>query len=305
MKLSKQERIGVLIIAVVLIIGLGIWLYIVPKVQKVSQSNVTLDSKTRELQAAQDKAATKDDLKQQVLDAYEAGQNLADMFFEEMTPYEVDAEFRAFLDQCDADVYVESFSISEPSTSTLSPRYFVEDEVTYALKTYVTQDVQPTEAELATEARWQAIQDALGVSQDVGSITVSFDVTALSQEELIKFCDEVNSYIKNENGNETRKAIMIDGMAFSYPENEEYYDELKETIAEEAEDKALDALYKENNMKRPVDEKPAENPEGAEGEEEEARLEVSDTIYKMSSTITFYSVERMQDPTPQLEAQEQ
>lgn len=305
MKLSKQERIGVLIIAVVLIIGLGIWLYIVPKVQKVGQSNVTLDSKTQELQTAQDKAATKDDLKQQVLDAYEAGQNLADMFFEEMTPYEVDAEFRAFLDQLDTNVYVSDFTVGAPSVSTLSPRYFEEDEVTYALKTYVTQDIQPTEAELATEARWQAIRDALGISQTVGSITVSFEVTALSQQELMDFCDEVNNYIKNENGKDTRKAIMINGMSFTYPENEEMYNELKEAIEEEAEDRALDELYKENNQKRPADDTQTQTPEGEAAAEEEARLEVSDTIYTMSSTITFYSVERMQDPTPQLEAQEQ
>lgn len=305
MKLSKQERIGVLIIAVVLIIGLGIWLYIVPKVQKVGESNVTLESKTQELQAAQAKAATKNDLKQQVLDAYEAGQNLADMFFEEMTPYEADAEFRAFLDQLDTNVYVADFTVGTPSTSTLSPRYFEETEVTYPLKTYVTQDIQPTEAELATQARWQIIRDALGVSQTVGSITVNFNVIALSQQELMDFCDEVNNYIKNENGKDTRKAIMINGMSFSFPEEQEVYDDLKALIELEAEDKALDELYKANNQKRPTAERPAENPEGAEGEEEEARLEVSDTIYKMSSTITFYSVERMQDPTPQLEAQEQ
>ena len=305
MKLSKQERIGVLIIAVVLIIGLGIWLYIVPKVKNVGQSNVTLDSKTQELQAAQDKANMKDDLKQQVLDAYEAGQNLADMFFEEMTPYEVDAEFRAFLDQLDTNVYVADFTVGTPSTATLSPRYFEKSEVTYPLKTYVTQDIQPTEEELATQARWQTIRDALGVSQTVGSITVNFSVTALSQQELMDFCDEVNNYIKNENGKDTRKAIMINGMSFSFPENQEIYDELKESIELEAEDKAMDELYKANNQKRPADENPAANPEAGEENEEEAALSITDNIYSMSSTITFYSVERMQDPTPQLEAQEQ
>lgn len=307
MKLSKQERIGVLIIAVVLIIGLGIWLYIVPKVQNVSTSIVTLESKNQELQAAIEKANTKDELKDQVIAAYKAGQNLADMFFEEMKPYEADAEFRAFLDQCDTNVFVDSFSVTPASVASLAPRYFVEDEVIYPLKTYVTQDIEPTEAELATQARWQAISDALGISQEVGSISVQFEVFALSPEEIMAFCDEVNEYIKEENGNQTRKAAMISGMSITYVENEKMYDELIKEIKAEATDKALDALYKENNAKRPVGDAAnnTQDPEAGENVEEEAGYKVSDYIYSLGATITFYSVERMQDPTPQLDAQEE
>ncbi len=304
MKLSKQERIGVLIIAVILILGLGIWLYIVPKVQSINQSNVALDSKRQELVAAQQKAATKDDLKTQVLAAYDKGENLANMFFEEMTTYELDEEFRTFLAQCETDVYVADFAVTEPSTITLAPNYFEEAEVEYALKTYVTKDIEPTEEELATQARWEAIRNALGTSQTVGCNTVNFTFTVLSPEDMMKFYDEVNNYMKTENGKETRKALRISGMNVSYPDNESYYEELMESIAEEAEDAALDALYKEHNMKRPVDETPVVPETGAQGEEE-ARLNVSDTIYSYSVTLTFYTVERMQDPTPQLEAQEQ
>ena len=81
MKLSKQERIGVLIIAVVLIIGLGIFFFIVPKVKDVKSSSLTLNNKQTEYQAAVDKAATKDSLKTQIIDAYNSGRDQADMFF--------------------------------------------------------------------------------------------------------------------------------------------------------------------------------------------------------------------------------
>ncbi len=302
MKLSKQERIGVLIIAVILILGLGIWLFIVPKFESVSQSNITLDSKTQELKTAQEKAATKDQLKEQVLAAYEAGENLADMFFEEMTHYQADEEFRAFLDQCKTNIYVADMSVGEPTVSTLAPTYFEKQEVEYALKTYVTQGVEPTEAELATAKRWETVRNILGTSQDVGSISVDFEVVALTPEEIIAFCDEVNDYVKKENNKDTRKAVMISGLSVTYIENENLYDELIEEIELEAADKALDALYKEMNMKRPVDET-ANQP--ATEEEEEATLSVTDYIYSLSATITFYSVERMQDPADQLEAQEQ
>ncbi len=301
MKLSKQERIGVLIIAVILILGLGIWLFIVPKVQTVKASDVTLNSKITERDEAFARAATKDQLKKDVLEAYEKGSDQANMFFEEMTAYQVDQEFRAFLEQCDANVLVEDLAIEEPDAYTLAPEYFEEEEVEYDLKTYVTQGVEPTEAELATEARWDAVRELLGKSQDVGSIAIEFSVSALTPEDLLEFCDEVNEYIKDENGKDTRKAVMLEGVAVSYPLNEVAFDELIDEIELEATEKAIEELYKEYNMKLPED---VLNQDDKNEEEKEEVLNPKDYVYTLDTTIVFYSVERMQDPTAQLEAQE-
>ena len=302
MKLSKQERIGVLIIAVILILGLGIWLFIVPKVQTVKASDVTLNSKITERDEAFARAATKDQLKKDVLAAYEKGSDQANMFFEEMTAYQADQEFRAFLEQCDANVLVESLSVDEPDAYTLSPEYFEAEEVEYDLKTYVTQGVEPTEAELATEERWKAVKALLGKSQDVGSIAIEFSVSALTPEDLLAFCDEVNEYIKTENGKDTRKAVMLEGISVSYPLNEVVFDELMAEIEMEAAEKAIEELYKKYNMKVPVDEKQEQGEK--EDEEKEETLNPEDYVYTLDTKIIFYSIERMQDPTAQLEAQE-
>ncbi len=302
MKLSKQERIGVLIIAVILILGLGIWLFIVPKVQTVKASDVTLNSKITERDEAFARAATKDQLKKDVLAAYEKGSDQANMFFEEMTTYQADQEFRAFLEQCDANVLVESLSVDEPDAYTLSPEYFEAEEVEYDLKTYVTQGVEPTEAELATEERWKAVKALLGKSQDVGSIAIEFSVSALTPEDLLAFCDEVNEYIKTENGKDTRKAVMLEGISVSYPLNEVVFDELMAEIEMEAAEKAIEELYKKYNMKVPADEKQEQGEK--EDEEKEETLNPEDYVYTLDTKIIFYSIERMQDPTAQLEAQE-
>lgn len=304
MKLSKQERIGVLIIAVILILGLGIWFMIVPKINAINASNAQLDAKKAELVSAEERRALKDPLKDQVLDAYKSGENLANMFFEEMTPYEVDVEFRAFLEQLDVNVMVDSISISNATTYTLSPTYFTEKEVTYPLKEYVTAGLEPSEEELAAASRQAILRDTLGTSQTVGAISVDFNVQALSMEDLIKFCDEVNAYFKEENGTSTRKAIMMDAAAFDYEEIEEAYNEIIEAIELEAEDTALNELYKNHGLKRPADTGTPDTPDaGTENEEE--TLTLVDYIYTMPVHLTFYSVERMQDPTEQLEAQEQ
>lgn len=302
MKLSKQERIGILVIAVILILGLGIWMFIVPKVESVNNSNKTLASKELELQNAQNEALLKDSLKDQIMDAYEEGEDYANMFFEEMTTYQADAEFRAFLEQCDANVLVESITVSEPTTATLAPTYFEKEEVTYDLKTYVTQDIEKTEEEIASEERWAELKNALGISQTVGAITVEFTVNALSPEDMLAFADEVNNYFKMENGDNTRKAVKLNGYALSYPLNESMYEELIAEIDAESMDEAIDLLCKQLGIKRNT---PAETTTNTEEKTDDADPSPTEYIYQLSTSVTFYSVERMQDPTEQLKSQEQ
>lgn len=304
MKLSKQERLGILIVAVILILGLGTWLFIVPKVEALNASNTTFTTKQTELDNAKSEAARKEPLKQQVLDAYKEGESLADMFFEEMTTYEADMEFRAFLEQCKTNILVESISVSEPTTATLAPEYFTKEEVTYPLKTYVTQGLEKTEDEIASEERWNELKNALGVSQTVGAITVEFTVNTVSSEDLLAFADEINNYVKLENGKDTRKAMILNGASITLPLVENQYAELIAQIEEDSLDEAIDQLYKHLGKKRPQKDG-AGSADGENGEQEEAEESPSDYYYQLSTSITFYSVERMQDPTEQLNAQEQ
>lgn len=307
MKLSKQERLGILIVAIILILGLGTWLFIVPKIEALNVSSSTLTTKQTELDNAKNEAARKDPLKQQVLDAYKEGESLADMFFEEMTTYEADMEFRAFLDQCKSNVLVESIAVSKPTTATLAPEYFTEEEVTYPLKTYVTQGLEKTEEEITSEERWNELKSVLGVSQTVGAITVEFTVNTVEPEDLLAFADEINNYVKVENGKDTRKAMILNGASITLPLVEDQYAELITQIEEESMEEAINQLYKHLGKKRPQkdDADSAGSGNNENGEDEESEKSPSDYYYQLSTSVTFYSVERMQDPTEQLNAQEQ
>ncbi len=299
MKLSKQERIGILVIAVILIIGLGIWLFIVPRFQAIGASTTSLENKISELDKARAKQATKDDLKEQVMLAYEEGENLANMFFEELEPYMADHEFREFLAQCESNVLVEAVTVSEKSTYTLAPTYYTEDEVTYALKTYVTQGLQPSEDEIKAEERLALLKNTLGSAQTVGATSVTFDVSAIDPQELINFIDEINSYEKEEDGTPTRKAIMIDGFSLEYPLVEKEYSDIADEIEKDAYDEGTKELYKNFNRTRPADLIQEEKED-----DEEADLAASDYLYTVTLKLNFFSVERMQDPTEQLKAQD-
>lgn len=299
MKLSKQERIAALVIAIIVILAVGIFVFIKPRFEAIGTTAATLNTKQQEYVTALEKQATKDDLKTQVMDAYEQGEHLADMFFPELTTYQADNEFREFLKQCKANVIVEAISVEEPSTTTLGTSFYTKNDVVYDLKTYVTQGLETSEEELAAQARLQRLQDALGGAQTIGSTTISFTVSALEQEELIKFCDEVNSYFKDENGTTTRKAMLLGGAEFSYPLLEKEYEDLVTEIQEKGDQDGTRALYKNAGRTAPADESAGE----AAANKEET-LSVTDYLYSLSTKITFLSVERMLDPTDQLDAQD-
>lgn len=68
MKLTKQERIAVLVIAVIILLVLGVIFFIVPKFNEIGTDSVSLVNKQKELAAAVERAGTKDQLGQDVID---------------------------------------------------------------------------------------------------------------------------------------------------------------------------------------------------------------------------------------------
>ncbi len=300
MRLSKQERIAVLIILAVVILALGAFLIVKPAIEKYNSTKKTVASKQEQLNGMNERRAQKDPLRGQIEDAYKEGEHLADMFFPEFASYEADDAFRAFIQQVKTNVIVEQVTVGEPTVETLGATFFTPSSVSYALKSYATTGVEPTEEETARAARWQALQEALSESQTIGASKVEFSVTAKTRDDILAFADEVNDYIIKENGEDTRKAVMITGVDITYDEVNEKYDELVEKDIEKMDAEGEAALAAEIGQPGPtippeVD-TPPENPNG------EAVL--SEYLYTYEGTMTFYSIERMQDPKQQLDIQD-
>lgn len=302
MKLSKQERIGALIILAIVIIALGVFLLIKPKFEEAGRTKGTLESRQKELAAAQERQKLKSGLRTDIEKEYEEGEHLADMFFPELTSYDADNAFRAFIKQLNMPVVVEEITVEEPTTETLSVSFYTPTSVTYALKTYVTQGLKPSEEEAKIEARNTALRTALNQSQTVGASRVTFKVTALNRDDMLAFADAVNDYKIKEGGSseETRKAISITSMAIDYTEVNQLYDlavkESTEEIAREGR-----ALLRELGFD--VKDDTPTNPENPENPGEEVKFEIPVTV-SFSDTLTFLSIERMQNPKAQLDAQD-
>ena len=306
MKLSKQERIGALIIIIIVILGLGAWLLVKPKIEEISTSRKSLETKQAEYDAAVEKQQKKAPLRDQIIEAYQNGEHMADMFFPEMTSYEADAAFREFLSQCTAKVIVQDLTVGQPGTATLGTQFFVPSTVSYDLKTYATQGVEADEQTAARNARRDLLQSTLGNAQTIGASQVEFTVSAIDRDELVKFMDEVNSYFKDENGNSVRKAIKVNGLTLDYWEVTDKYDALVEDLNKTMEEAGRAALTAATGL--PTQDPnsgtstPAVTEPGNQNNQEIAG--VTDYIYSWSDTMTFYCIERMQDPTAQLDAQD-
>lgn len=321
MKLSKQERIAVLVIAVVIILGLGIFLFIVPKFQAIGTDSAALTAKQAEYQAAIDRANTKQQLGEDVINAYNDGRNIADMFFEEMTPYEADNEIRAFIQYCkdnDVNISVDSLAIGSPSVSSLSVSFFDEPEVTYDLKT-AAQGTAVSQEKADEAARQALLQAALSSSQTVGSIDVTFTVTTLNSEDMMKFIDIANNYQKQEDGGRVRKALKLSsGLSLEFVDVQEEYAKLMEDMAVDVAFDAAKQLASDTGTKAPTkaevknDQAEQAAAAAAEAGQDAAAADetdnkdgesIEDNTKQLTVTLTMYSLARMQDPTEELAAQ--
>lgn len=320
MKLSKQERIAAIVVIILIILVVGVLLFIKPNIETINETRVTLDEKKAEYEADVDRAATKEPLKTQILEAYNNGKNMADMFFPELKSYEADNEMRALLEKIkeneNANVLVEALTVSAPGTAGLSTSVFIPSQVQYDLKEYVNKG--NTAAALAqidpNTVRQALIQLSLGQPQTIGASTVNFTLIAPSIEDLLAFADEVNSYEKEENGKTIRKAVKLSGISFADEWTNDEYNQLAGELTED-EVKTGNELFnknKDNNHNRTANAGADGDAAGGEGgsgdntppnsDEVEDRLDYH--LFKVSCTVTFYSIERMQDPTDQLNEQD-
>lgn len=296
MKLSKQERIGALIILAIVILALGAFLLVKPKFEEVAATRATLETREKELADAKQRQQQKAPLRMQIEQQYEEGQHMADMFFPELTAYDAHNAFTDFIKQLDFPVVVEEISVSEPDTETLNVSFFTPTEVSYALKTYVTQSRDMTEEERQARERIEALQSALNSQQTIGASKVEFTVTTLTLDDMLKFIDAVNDYKIMEEGasEEVRKAVSIGSMGIDYELTDQLYDLLSQASSEEIAREGR-ALLRELGFEG--------YEESADTPPEEIVLEIPIT-YEFSEAMTFLSIARMQDPKPLLDSQD-
>lgn len=111
MKMSFRERMVLSVIIFILVAGIGAYVVIVPAWQRMTAASATLGTKIQQKAELDEKLATKDDLEQQIKDAYKKGVSAGDFFLPEMKTYEIDQHLTPIFTK--NEIAVKGVSITE------------------------------------------------------------------------------------------------------------------------------------------------------------------------------------------------
>lgn len=241
MKISKQEQILIVVFLVAAILGVGIFVFVLPNFNTIGTNNQQLaavQSESDELDVHLQHATTIDE---EITTAYNEGKDLANRFFDDLTEYEADEIIRKFISK-GKNITVEGLSISPFSTQALSVSVFVPTEVSYPLKDFANtvvetpEDAQTDISKLSTRERVmyaKQLQSALLAASEpvsVGSITVSFVAHSDKLQNLHDFADLLYTGVYDDNlkdakGNKIGKAVSISTLTYQMEESKNSGDE--------------------------------------------------------------------------------
>lgn len=206
MKISKQERILIICFLVAAILGVGIFVFVLPNFNKIDTNNKQLTAVKQQYQEIQNHLKHAETIDEEISKAYEDGKNLADTFYDDLTEYEADEIIRQFITtfnkQEGKNVTIDGLSISPFSTQTLSVSVFNPTEVTYPLKEFANTVVEQPDTDVLEEISGMSTRELvmyakklkatlLAASEPVtvGSISVSFSVHSDKLQNLHDFVD--------------------------------------------------------------------------------------------------------------------
>lgn len=233
MKISKQERIVIIVLLVAAILGVGIFMIILPNFNNIDVNNKNLASAKTQLSELQAKLEAGQDIDERIKTAYNEAKNLADTFNEDLTPQRADEIMRMYLAKA-KDVKIDGLNITPFGTETLQITTFTPTEVTYPLKdfanTVVTTEMEQVDVSKMNERERimyakKLISSLLAVSEPVtvGSISVTFNATSDKLENLHNLADLLNTGIYDDkllgtNGKPQRKATYCENVTFELAE---------------------------------------------------------------------------------------
>lgn len=235
MKISKQERILIIVFLVAAIVGVGIFIFILPNFNKIGDNNKQLTSVKQQYQTILTQLEHESTIDGEISQAYEDGKNLADKFFSDLTEYEADEIMRKFIAK-GKDIKIDGLSISPFSTQSLSVSVFSPTEVTYPLKDFANTvvetpaDTQTDLSKLSTRELVmyaKKLQSTLLAASDpvtVGSVTVSFTASSNKLQNLHDFADllysgKYDDSVKDADGNVIGKAVSVSAISYQMTEN--------------------------------------------------------------------------------------
>lgn len=240
MKISKQERILIVVFLGAAIIGVGVFIFVLPNFNMIDTNNKQLATVKKEYSDILTQLEHESTIDTEISQAYEDGKNLAETFYNDLTEYEADEIMRQFIAK-GKNIKVDGLTISNFTTQALSVSVFTPTEVTYPLKDFANTVVEQVSEqkdissmstrELVMYAK-QVTATLLAASDQVtvGSITVSFTAHSDKLQNLHDFVDLLydgiyNDKIKGADGKALSKATYLSSVDYQMEEKTASTDE--------------------------------------------------------------------------------
>ncbi len=112
MKLTQKDRITLIILVIALSIFVGIWFILRPALKEVKASKKDYESQRSIYMDLKKKVEEKAQVKNKVTETYNMSLELADIFYDKSTTYDVAAQVYDQISKCDILVTGSSFSLS-------------------------------------------------------------------------------------------------------------------------------------------------------------------------------------------------
>jgi hypothetical protein len=196
MKLGYRDRIVILIAIIAIIVGLGIFVFIKPKWEKLNNNKETLETLNTEWDAKLlefDRIPARQD---NIKERYSQGNQIAQEFTDEMDSVQLENFLRdKFVNNDkfteDKVKLTDTLSVSDISTSSVNYYYYVPNIVTYPLYEYADLD-----GSLAKDAAAKLLDSNIlsaRSSQTVGSGSATMKFV-INREDTMELLNQINDY---------------------------------------------------------------------------------------------------------------
>ena len=198
MKLSYRERIVLIVAIVIVIFGVGIFVFIKPTYEKMKKNKENLDTVKAEWQKKLDSFNLIPVRQESINNNYQIGLDLAKEFTDEMTSVEMDEFLQGFMN---TDDFIEnkvavkqSMDVTDERASAINFYYYAPNVVTYPL--YEAADLDGSLAKAAEEKLHDVNLLAGKKAQTISAGAESFTVK-IKREDLMTFLDAIAKYAKD------------------------------------------------------------------------------------------------------------
>jgi hypothetical protein len=198
MKLSYRERIVLIVAIVIVIFGIGIFVFIKPTYEKMKKNKETLDTVEDQWKKKLETFKLIPLRQESINNNYQVGLDISKEFTDEMTSVEMDEFLQGFMnteDFIENKVAVKNdMTVHDEAANAVSFYYYTPNVVTYPL--YEAADLDGSLAKAAEEKLHDVNLLAGKKAQTISAGAESFTVK-IKREDLMTFLDAIAKYAKD------------------------------------------------------------------------------------------------------------